>query len=102
MFKIEENDYELKYDLKRIELIEQATGTSMMSAIASTRGMMGILQLKNCFCYGLKSAGSDTFVQGKKAAELFEKALTEHGYAGVVEIVIDAIQRDCPFFFQAD
>lgn len=100
--KIGEKEYELKYSLKRVESIENAIGTPLMAAITSNRGMMSLNQLKNCFCYGLKEAGSDVFIPISSGQKIFEQALNEHGYAWIVSEVVDSLQRDCPFFFQTD
>ena len=102
LLKIGEKEYELKYSLKRVETIESTTGTPLMASITSSRGMMPLTLLKSCFCYGLKEPGSDSFIPLPSGQVLFEQALTEHGYAGLVSVIIEALQRDCPFFFQAD
>ena len=102
MLKVGEKEYELKYNLKRVESIENATGVPLMSALTSSRGMMSLNQLKTCFCYGLKETGSEGFVPLTSGQKVFENALEGFGYAGLVSEVIEALQRDCPFFFRAD
>lgn len=102
MLKVGEKEYDLKYNLKRVESIENATGTPLMSALISSKGMMSLSQLKNCFCYGLKEPGSDSFIPLSAGQAVFEQALNEYGYAGLVSEVVEVLQRDCPFFFLAD
>lgn len=102
MFQIGEKSYELKYGIGRVKLIESAAGSPVMSALANSKGMLSLSMLENCFSYGLKESGSDIYVPPKAARECFEQYLTENGYANTVTLVLENLERDCPFFFQAD
>lgn len=99
MFEFNGNEYELKYNLKRVEMIENATGVPTLATIQRTG--MRISHLKVYLGYGLKEAGSDIFVEIKTALDLAERMIEEMGVVAVMELVIDALQRDCPFFFHA-
>lgn len=100
MFEINGKNYILKYNLKRVELIENTVGMPMMSDIAIHKGMLGITALKSYFAYGLKEEGSDTFVAPKIGMEMAEKLIENEGYIKVNGAVMEAMERDCPFFFQ--
>lgn len=99
--KIGTKKYELKYSIQRINMIEAATGVPVMASMQKNGGMLGIAEYETYFAYALKEEGSDTFVPFKEARELAKKYLVERGYAEAITEVIEAIERDCPFFFQA-
>lgn len=100
MIQINDKEYVLKYNIGRINLIENATGSSFMVEIAKNNGMLSIAQLKTYFAYGLKEEGSDFFVPVKKAQEMAQALIESQGYIPVCGMVMEAIERDCPFFFQ--
>lgn len=100
MFKIDEKNYELKYNINRIKTIEQVTGDSIMATLQRNKGMLSLQDLCTMFAYGLKEAGSDHFVAPKKAMEMAEKLIEEDGYVSINMAVIEKLQEDCPFFFR--
>lgn len=100
MFEINGKNYVLKYNLKRVEMIENATGLPMMSDLYSHRSMMSLSSLKTYFAYGLKEEGADAFVAPKKGMEMAEALIESEGYMRVNGAVLEALERDCPFFFQ--
>lgn len=99
MIEVNGKEYELKYNLKRIELIESVTGMPTMAELQRTRGMIGVTSLKAYFAYGLKEEGLDVFVAPKKGMEMCEQLIEAEGYMNVCGMVLEAMQRDCPFFF---
>lgn len=100
MLEIDGKNYELKYNLKRIEMIESITGMPTMAELQQNRGMLGIMQLKTYFAYALKEEGADAFVAPKKGIEMAEALIQSEGYVEVCGLVLEALGRDCPFFFQ--
>lgn len=100
MLEYEGKRYELKYGLKRIELIENATSSPVMAELVKNKGMLSINQLVNYFAYGLKEEESDVFVPVKKGIEIAETLIKNEGYVSICGIVLEALERDCPFFFQ--
>lgn len=100
MFEIEGKKYVLKYNLKRVEMIENAVGMPTMAELQIHRGMFGITTLKSYFAYGLKEEGADTFVPVKKGMEMAEAMIKSEGYVDVNAAVLESLERDCPFFFQ--
>ena len=100
MLKYNEKNYELKYNLKRIEMIEAQTALPTMAQIKQTSGYFGIADLKTYITYGLKEEGADVFVMPSKAQELADEMIMEVGYTRLCSEVLAALEKDCPFFFQ--
>lgn len=94
-------NYEIKLNIKTIKQIEQALGKGIISIIQASNGMLSIAELTTIAGYGMHNSAGNRIspVQGVEIAEAY---LMEHGYAELITIVIKAIERDCPFFFQAD
>lgn len=102
MFEIEGKDYELKFNLKRIQLIEDSLGgKSFMSMAKETKGLFGVTELMTMTAFALRETGEDIFLPYKKAMEIAETFLCTKGYETVCEAVLEQIQKDCPFFFRA-
>lgn len=94
-------EYELKYNLKRIEMIESNTSLPTMAQISRTGGYFGISDLKVYLSVGLKEKGADVFVMPRPAEKIAE-ALIEKDYKDACASVLEALERDCPFFFQSN
>ena len=91
--------YELKYNLKRIELIEAASKKPLMSMLGS--GFLTISDLTACVAYGLRSEGADNYLPTAKGMEVARKKIEEDGgYMILSDAVAEAFERDCPFFFR--
>lgn len=101
---IEHNNkkYVLKYNMQRIELIEAQTSMPTMAQINKTGGYFGLNDLKIYFKYALKEEGADVFVMPKKAEEIATDIIENTGYVNACGMVLEAIERDCPFFFRND
>ncbi len=100
MIEYEGQKYELKYSLKRISIIENAIKKPIMSVVQN--GFLTITELTACLAYGMKKEGADAFLNPRKATEIVEQLLEEDGgYLTLINEVAGALQRDCPFFFQA-
>ena len=97
MIQINNREYELKYNIGRIELIENVTKKPTLAALSES-----VSSLKAYFAYGLKEAGSDIFVPIKEGMKLAEELIQAEGYSKVCGLVINILERDCPFFFRAD
>lgn len=100
MFEINKKNYVLKYNLKRVEMIENVVGMPMMAELSARKGMLSVMALKTYFAYGLKEEGADTFVKPKDGMEMAEALIENEGYMKVNGAVLEAMHRDCPFFFQ--
>lgn len=102
MIEVNGQEYELKFNLKRVELIENVTKKSMMAGLVENNGLFPISEIKTYLAYGLKEAGSDSFVKTKDGLDIAEQLLEACGYTAVQAELITAIERDCPFFFRVD
>ncbi len=101
MIEVNGKKYILKYNLKRIELIESVTNMPTMAEIQRTRGYLGVMALKSYFAYALKEEGADSFVKPKEGMEICEALIESEGYENVCGLVLENMQRDVPFFFPA-
>ena len=101
--EINGGEYELKYNLKRIEDLEAALqGKALMGLMMSGSGVLSINDLKIVFAYGLKKVGADAFVAPKTGKEYATMLIETEGYIKLTGLVLSVLQEDCPFFFQAD
>lgn len=100
MFDINGKNYVLKYNLKRVEMIENSVSMPTMAELQAHRGMLSLTSLKTYFAYGLKEEGADTFVKPKEGMAMAEALIESEGYITVNGAVLEALERDCPFFFQ--
>lgn len=98
--KYKGQNLDLKYDIARIKLIEKVSSTSLMSMLSQSGGMMSLETLETYFAYGLKNVDNDSYVPVSKGMEIADDLLQKEGYAQIVSLVVEALQRDCPFFFQ--
>lgn len=99
MIEYDGKKYTLKYNMKRIEMIESVTEMPTFAEIKRTGGFLGITPLKAYIAYGIKEEGEDTFLKPKKGMEIAESIIESNGYHEVCAMVLEALERDCPFFF---
>lgn len=99
MIEINGKEYELKYTTKRIDTIELITKTPIMAVLTQSDGILSRAHLETYLALGLKEAGSDSFVDTGKAREMVQTLIDSEGYGKCLGMTLDAIQRDCPFFF---
>lgn len=93
-------NYVLKYNMKRIEMIESVTNMPTMADLRRTGGMLSLASLKAYIAYGIKEEGEDVFLKPKKGLEIAESLIELNGYTDICTTVLEALERDCPFFFQ--
>ncbi len=99
MFEIDGKSYDLKYNMKTIEQIENATGKSLVATIKETEGLLSIAMVKIYFGMALFNEDGKKMAQ-QQGFEIAEALMLEEGYSKVAEAIIVAIDRDCPFLFQ--
>ena len=104
MIKIDGKEYELKYNLKRIRLIEEDTGKSAIEMLVGRNksGLMMVSDMAAFFKYGVKEAGADAFLPPKQGEDLFEQYLIEAGWGDVSLAIQNQLQHDVPFMFPGD
>lgn len=99
--EVDGKDYTLKYSMKRIEMIENATGKPVMAGLQKDKGMLSITDLKIYLAFGMID-NEGIFIPIKKGQEYAHELIETAGYLTINMLVLEAVQRDCPFFFRAD
>lgn len=99
-FEVNDKEYELKYNVKRVDMIEAVTKMPLMTTLTQNGGTLTRIDLVNYIAYGIKENGSDVFVSPKEGKELAEELIISEGYAKCLGMVLETIQEDCGFFFQ--
>lgn len=100
MIEYRGSNYELRYSVKRIEMIENATGKSVVTMMRS--GSLSLTELCACIGYAIKLEGAEGYLSPKQGIEIAEEKLKEQGaYFTLSDEVAEALERDCPFFFPA-
>lgn len=97
---VDEKNYNLKYNESVIETIETITGKGFMEILIDKKPVLALGDLKQYISNALYSeeGGKVPQVQGVK---VYEALLHSKGYMFLNMLVIESIQRDCPFFFLA-
>lgn len=100
MMTINGKQYDFKFSIARVQMIEKACGAGLMETLVRSNGMLPVQMLLSCVAFGL--LGEDgIYIAAKHGMEQAERMVEERGYQTVDMLVVDALQRDCPFFFQA-
>ena len=97
---VDDKNYELKYNEQVIETIETITGKGFMEILIDKKPVLSLADLKQYIANALyaEDGGKVPQVQGVK---IYEALLHSKGYMFLNMLVIETIQRDCPFFFLA-
>lgn len=101
MFEVDDKIYELKYNLRTIEQIEQATGKALVATLRENEGLLSLTNLKIYFGLALYNDLGNRVGQ-KQGFEIAESLIENEGYMKINEAVVVAIDRDCPFLFQVN
>ena len=101
MIEYNGKQYVLRYSQRRIEMIESATKSPIMQILIQRGSMFSLAELKSYYSYGLMEQGAETYVPLSEAAKIAEAIVTNNGYASVLAEITEALNGDCPFFFQA-
>ena len=96
-FEVNGKTYEIAYNIKRVELYEN-TNPPVMETFARNNGIFTIGQLKAVIGYGLRLEGGQ-WVSPAQGMQMAENLIEANGYPAMTVAVIDAMQRDCGFFF---
>lgn len=92
--------YELKFNLERLKLIENALQKPVISVYTEHKGAFTFNEMEKIFQLALKETGSDFFCQNKKAKEIFETVIQqENGYRDINNYIAQRLQENCPFLF---
>lgn len=90
-------DYELVYSMKRLQLLEQAMGDK--SVLAAFQGIPSIRDLLLACSYGMRRSGKDSWVSPSQGYAAAERAMESSGFMPVYKEVSEALERDCGFLF---
>lgn len=101
MFEINGNTYDLRYTIKRLEMIEKVNGVGVVSSLSQNNGMLSITELKNFLGYGLIN-DKGNYISPQQGIEYAEALIQSEGYVKVSIVVVEAIERDCSFLFLKD
>ena len=97
----EEKQYELKFNEKNIETVEAITKKPFMDVLISGSPVFSLSDLRQYFANGLYAVEGGR-IPVRQGSAVFEGVLNEKGFAFINMLVINTIQRDCPFFFLED
>lgn len=100
-FEIDGESYEVAYNLKRIEMYENNHDAMMSTLNAALQGTGGfkISDVIDLVGYGLRKEGG-AFVNPTKGREIATQLLETNGFFPLLNVIIEALQRDCAFLFQ--
>ena len=100
-FEYEDKMYELYLSMKRVEMIENVLDKSLLGLLSTTKGMLKISDAKVIMGYSMRNVDGEGGYQSPKIGmEVAEALIKTKGINYVLEIIADAMERDCPFFFQ--
>lgn len=100
MFELNEKEYELKFSIERLKLVENFLKLPTVADIVQTNGALSLSAIEVYFGYCLKEVGSDSFVSRKDGAKIAEDLMKEKGYLAVNNMIIEKMAEDMPFLFQ--
>lgn len=97
-FEVDGTTYEIAYTIKRIEMYETVHGP-YLTLVTKNNGWFSILELCDLVAYGLKAEGGE-YVNPAKGREMAEGIVEANGYHDTYNAVIEAMRRDCGFFYR--
>lgn len=100
MFTVNDTEYTLKFNSKRIKTVETVTKTSVLGQIAKGEGFLPYNVLETLFSFALVEEATNKAVKQSEAAEMFEKVLEENGLATVNTAIVEKLQEDVGFMFR--
>lgn len=98
---VDDKRFELKYNFKTVEQIENVTEKPLMSDLKDNEGLMSLSSLRTYVTLALYGA-EGTRVGHGTASKVFEEWIQSEGYGNVARVVLLQLQKDVPFFFQTD
>lgn len=100
MFEVDGDVLELRFNLQKIKNLENLYKISLMSELARNNGILSFHLMEGLFSVGLYNVTQEQPVRGKKAQEIFEKLLEEHGYGDLNAVIVSKLQEDLGFLFR--
>ena len=102
LYTIKGSDYELVYTKIRVRYIEERLNrsiASIMGKISNAQEMPKLSDLYLMFAGGFKKVDGG-YVSFEQGVQIAEQSIEEYGYMQLVDHILYALGRDCPFFFQ--
>ena len=97
--EIQGDTYDFRFTDRRIDIIEKATGKPIVANFIQNGGVVSLADLRVMFIQGLKQEDGPYIIQ-KTGEQAFKEVLEEYGYMALNGMIIEALERDCPFFFR--
>lgn len=101
MFEHNGKNYELKFNLGRLKLVENYLKMPTVADIVQTNGALSIGSIETYFGFCLKEVGSDIFVDRKTGVEIADAMIEKNGYLSVNNMIIEKMNQDMPFLFRS-
>lgn len=100
-YEVNGKEYHLHYSIGRLEQIEKATGTEVMTEIVNLQKnrALSISVLKAYFAYGLMD-DSGMFAPVRTALEFAQSHMQEVGYSAMASELVEQLVEDCGFLFR--
>ncbi|OFN02635.1 hypothetical protein HMPREF2626_01615 [Aerococcus sp. HMSC062A02] len=97
---VNDESYELRYTLKRIEAIENLLGDSVLHLLHKQEAVLSISQLRTLFTQALYKVDGGK-VSPEQAKKYFDALLLseDYGYIKLNGLVVTKISEDCAFLF---
>lgn len=96
-FEANGSEYEIVFSIKRIEQYE-ASHRPVMASFAQNSGTFSIGELKGLLAYGMKKVDGG-WVGPEQGMRMAGEIIEANGYMAVHQTIIEALKRDCGFFF---
>ena len=96
MFELGNEIYELRYDLKRVEMLESGTGMTIVDIIQSVPSIARMKMLLGVALFN--SAGNPVSTQ--RGTEIATDIIQKYGLLESFTKAINKVSEDCAFLFQ--
>lgn len=97
--EIQGETYDFRFTPARVEKIEREMGKSLMSMLYQERLMPSLSDLRIIFINSLKKEEGG-YIQPKLGNDAFDRVIETEGYTPLIATIVEALDRDCPFFFR--
>ena len=100
MFTFNETNYEIKLNIERLKLYEKLRGISAAAELVKCEGALPLESVETYFGAALLNVDTGLFVGRKEGIRIADELMEDVGYAAVVEMIVNSIQRDLGFLLR--
>ena len=100
MFTFNDVNYEIKLNIERLKLYEKLRGISAAAELVKCEGALPLESVETYFGAALLNVDTGLFVGRKEGIRIADELMEDVGYAAVVEMIVNSIQRDLGFFLR--